>query len=66
MLIEIVVDITDMKKGARSWWDSLTPQQRGAYVQILWEREGEPAPWRVSEDSTNTTQSETKQSRSRF
>lgn len=38
------IDYDYVEDGARAWWTSLTPGERGVYLQALWEVEREPEP----------------------
>lgn len=43
-MIMVGIDENHVEIGAELWWKSLTPRQRGVYLQALWEGEREPAP----------------------
>lgn len=39
------IDEQHLDEGAEAWWRSLTPAQRGVYLQALWEVEDCPEPY---------------------
>lgn len=51
--MRLAIDLDQLSEGAEQWWRSLTPTERGVFMQALWEIEEEPAPRRIAKQGTN-------------